>query len=43
MLPSVYPALEDGGERVRCIFEENSITSLHDHCFVVPKNLATRA
>ena len=39
VLPSVYPASEDGEERVRCIFKENSITSLHDHCFVAPENL----
>ena len=39
MLPSVYPASEDGEERVRCIFKENSITALHDHCFVAPENL----
>ncbi len=43
VLPSVYPTSEDGEERVRCIFEENSITSLHDHCFVAPGILRTTA
>jgi membrane dipeptidase len=37
--PFVYPVSEAQEARVKRLFEENLVISLHDHCFVAPKNL----
>ncbi len=37
--PFTYPVSEAQEARVERLFEENIVISLHDHCFVAPKNL----
>jgi membrane dipeptidase len=39
--PYVYPVDEQQEERVRRLFNEHLTISLHDHCFVAPKDLST--